>query len=129
MGAARGIVTGELGCENSGGEAMRGEGVDGETEPRTEARERREAQSQESWIWREWVRATEGRLVWGEVGEAGHEGRGGYRGSFVTGGLDCEGGGGGEDMVEVGNGNRRISEGEQWVYRVGRECNSQKACM
>ena len=24
---------------------------------------------------------------------------------------------------------RRISEGEQWVYRVGWECNSQKACM
>ena len=61
-----------------------------------------------------------------EVGEARHEGRGGYRGGFVTGGLDCEGSGGAEDMVEVGNGDRRISEGEQWVYRVGRERNSQK---
>ena len=63
----------------------------------------------------------------GEVGEAGHKGRGGYRGGFVTGGLGCEGGGGGEDMGEVGKGDRRISEGEQWVYRVGRERNSQKA--
>ena len=24
---------------------------------------------------------------------------------------------------------KRISEGEQWVYRVGREHNSQKACV
>ena len=47
---------------------------------------------------------------------------------IVTGGLGCEGGGGGEDMGEVGKGNRRISEGEQWVYRVGREHSSQKAC-
>ena len=68
-----------------------------------------------------------GEVGVGEVGEAGHEGRGGYRGSFVTGGLGCEGGGGGEDMGEVGKGDRRISEGEQWVYRVGRERNSQKA--
>ena len=47
----------------------------------------------------------------------------------VTGGLGCEDGGRGEDMGEVGKGDRRISEGEQWVYRVGRESSSQKACM
>ena len=35
--------------------------------------------------------------------------------------------GGGEDTGEVGKGDRRISEGEQWVYRVGQERNSQKA--
>ena len=48
---------------------------------------------------------------------------------------------GGVDMEEVGEGDtggvgvglgramvRRILEGEQWVYRVGQECNSQKAC-
>ena len=96
---------------------------------------------------------------------------------IVTGGLGCEDGGRGEDMGEVGTGDRggvvwgrsvkpsmkggvdieaalsqegwavraveegktweklaraivrRISEGEQWVYRVGWERNSQKACM
>ena len=68
-----------------------------------------------------------GEVGVGEVGEAGHEGRGGYRGGFVTGGLGCEGGGGGEDTGEVVNGDRRISEGEQWVYRVGQERNSKKA--
>ena len=39
MGVARGVVTGELGCENGGGERIREEAVDIEREPR----ERREA--------------------------------------------------------------------------------------
>ena len=60
---------------------------------------------------------------------------------LVTGGLGCEDDGGGVDMEALGESNRggigvglgramvrRISEGEQWVYRVGRERNSQKAC-
>ena len=85
----------------------------------------------------------------GESERGGHGGRGGYLGGakgaargVVTGGLGCEDDGGGVDMEEVGEGHRggvgvglgramvrRISEGEQWVYRVGREHNSQKACM
>ena len=52
---------------------------------------------------------------------------------LVTGGLGCEDDGGGVDMEGVGVGLgramvSRILEGEQWVYRVGRERNSQKAC-
>ena len=98
---ARGVVTGGLGCEDGG----RGEDM-GEV-----------------------GKGNRGGVGVGEIGEAGHEGRGGYRGGFVTGGLGSEGSGGGEDMGEVGKGDRRISEGEQWVYRVGRESSSQKACM
>ena len=76
----------------------------------------------------------------GESERDGHGGRGGYRGGakgaargIVTGGLGCEDHGGGVDMEGVGVGPgramvSRILEGEQWVYRVGRERNSQKAC-
>ena len=83
----------------------------------------------------------------GESERGGHGGRGGYRGGaegaaggIVTGGLGCEDDGGGVDMEGVGEDDRggvgvgveramvrRISEGEQWVYRVGPERNSQKA--
>ena len=76
----------------------------------------------------------------GESERGGHGGRGGYLGGakgaargVVTGGLGCEDHGGGVDMEGVGVGLgramvSRILEGEQWVYRVGRERNSQKAC-
>ena len=71
------------------------------------------ALSQEGWAvraveegttWEKLARAMVGGVGVGEVGEAEHEGWGGYRGSFVTGGLGCEGSGGGEDMGETGKG-------------------------
>ena len=73
----RGVVTGELGCEDDeGGQDMErvGEGDRGE-------------------------------VGVGEVGEAGHGGRGGYRG-VVTGGLGSEDDGGGVDMEGVGEDSR-----------------------
>ena len=38
-----------------------------------------------------------GEVGVGEVAEAGHKGRGGYRGGLVRGGLGCEDHGGGVD--------------------------------
>ena len=103
--------------------------------------------------WRRGSRGAGGRLgavceLTGESERGGHGGTGGYLGGakgaargLVTGGLGCEDDRGGVDMEGVGEGDRggvgvglgramvrRISEGEQWVHRVGRERNSQKAC-
>ena len=94
MGAAGGVVTEELGGENSAGETIKGQGVDGETEPR----ERREAQSQKSWMWREWVRAIEGRLVWGRSVKPG-----------MKGGVDIE-----AALSQEGWAVRAVEEGKTW---------------
>ena len=99
MGAARGVVTGGLGCEDRGGGEGMGEVGKGNrgglvrrrsVKPGTKGGVNIEAAlSQVGWaVW-----AVEEGKTWEKLARR---------------------------IV------RRISEGEQWVYRVGRECNSQK---
>ena len=56
------------------GQTIRGEGVDGETEPRTESGGGGRHSHRRGSIWREWVRAIEGRLVWGRSVKPGMKG-------------------------------------------------------
>ena len=81
-------------------------------------------------MWREWVRAIEGGLVWGRSMKPGMKG-----GVDIEVALSQEGwavraveeGKTWEKLARVIV--RRILEGEQRVYRVGQERNSQKARM
>ena len=66
----------------------------------------------------------------GEIGEAKHEGRVDIEAALSQEGWAVRVVEEGKTWEKLARGIvRRISEGEQWVYRVGRERNSQKACM
>ena len=80
--------------------------------------------------WEKLARAIEGGLVWGRSVKLGMKGGVDIEAALSQEGWAVRAVEEGKTWEKLARGIvRRISEGEQWVYRVGWERNSQKACM